>query len=218
MPHFVVGKLLKKPFEEIAFFKSKGIQKINVLDPIFNVGDRPCKILSEIKRVGLNAKISLQCRFENLVDTQQGKKFLELCADMNVHLEFGLQTAIASESEVVNRKNKIDKVAKAMLMLKEYGISYEVSLIYGLPTQTVESFQRSIAFVHENKCAYITAFPLMLLKGTNLYAEKEKWGMQENILGDFNIPLVTCINSFTYDNWLSMKEIAESLEGNKRFM
>ena len=100
--------------------------------------------------------------------------------------------------------------------LNELGISYEVSLIYGLPNQTVQSFRKSISLLRENGCTDIAAFPLMLLKGTELYAEKEKWGMEEEIVGDFGIPTVTSSNSFTKNEWLQMNDLAVSLMPNKR--
>ena len=96
-------------------------------------------------------------------------------------------------------------------------ISYEVSLIYGLPNQTVDSFKRSIDFLLNQGCREITAWPLMLLKGTPLFYEKNKWGLREEIIGDFNIPVVTSSSSFDRNDWLKMQKIAHSLELNNRF-
>ena len=63
----------------------------------------------------------------------------------------------------------------------------------------------------------VTAWPLMLLKGTPLFQEKEKWNLKEEILNDFDIPVVISSNSFNKDDWYKMKEIADSLNSNQRF-
>jgi hypothetical protein len=57
----------------------------------------------------------------------------------------------------------------------------------------------------------------MLLPGTQLYLENEKWGMNEEVLGDFNIPLVTSSNSFTRRDWEEMDRIASNLNSKVRF-
>ncbi|MGB0432498.1 MAG: hypothetical protein ACPGLV_18625, partial [Bacteroidia bacterium] len=100
--------------------------------------------------------------------------------------------------------------------LNKRKISYEISLIYGLPNQTVRSFQQSIDFLQQNGCNNITAFPLMLLKGTELYNQKSKWKMKEEPLGKFKIPTVTSSKSFDKSDWLEMKEIANNLMSNAR--
>jgi len=99
-----------------------------------------------------------------------------------------------------------------MQELKKRNISYEVSLIYGLPSQTLQSFTKSIEFLRKNGCNNIKAFPLMLLKGTELYLEKKKYKMEEKIINEFDIPVVVKSDSFTEDDWYKMKEKAETLE------
>ncbi len=57
----------------------------------------------------------------------------------------------------------------------------------------------------------ICAYPLMLLKGTELYAQKDKWGLKEMPLGDYQIPTVCESNSFSYDEWTMMDNLASKL-------
>jgi coproporphyrinogen III oxidase-like Fe-S oxidoreductase len=93
---------------------------------------------------------------------------------------------------------------------------YEVSLIYGLPGQTIDSFKRSIDFVQSRGCKTIKAYPLMLLRGTELYHEKEKWDIKEEATGEFAIPVVTSSNSFTRHDWEQMNDIANNLTPHDR--
>ena len=101
--------------------------------------------VNEIKRIHLDALVSLQTRFEN-IRGKTGEQFLELCSQLNVHLEFGVQSINASEYIAVNRPNKLKHIEQVIKKLNGYGISYEISLIYGLPNQTYKSFLKSIDY------------------------------------------------------------------------
>jgi hypothetical protein len=58
----------------------------------------------------------------------------------------------------------------------------------------------------------------MLLKGTPLFQEKANWNLKEEVLNDFDIPVVTSSNSFNKDDWFRMKEMADSLNLNNRLV
>lgn len=197
-------------YAELELFQRKQVQKVNILDPIFNAGPQCLQILEEMQRISFSPKVSIQTRFEK-IRGGYGKRFLQLCEGLDIHFEFGLQTAIEEESELINRKNRMEQVEHTMQELNNRNISYEVSLIYGLPTQTLDSFQRSINFLQENGCKNIKAFPLMLLRGTRLSVEREKYGFKEKPMGEFQIPTVVESDSFTEKEWLQMKEIAERM-------
>lgn len=207
---------LERVFSDLFLFRSKNVKRVNVLDPVFNMGSEYLEVLREIERLNFSSTtFTFQTRME-LIKGKRGDEFLELASKTNSHLEFGMQTLIPQEYEVINRRNNLDHVIPLFKRLNDAGISYEVSLIYGLPNQTVESFEKSISILQENGCTDITAFPLMLLKGTELYSEKDKWGMKEEVVGDFGIPTVTSSNSFTKNDWLQMNDVAQSIQPNKR--
>jgi hypothetical protein len=56
----------------------------------------------------------------------------------------------------------------------------------------------------------------MLLRGTELYHEKEKWNIKEEMNGEFAIPVVTSSNSFTRHDWEQMNDIANNLTPHDR--
>ena len=97
-----------------------------------------------------------------------------------------------------------------MASLLERRIPFRVSLIYGLPEQTVGSFQATIEWCRSRGIERISAFPLMLLRGTALERERGRWSLVEN---DAPIPVVVESSTFTRDDWLRMKAIAEALPG-----
>jgi radical SAM superfamily enzyme YgiQ (UPF0313 family) len=206
-----------KAFAELALFKDKDVKRINVLDPIFNMGASYLPILKEIDRLNFTeTHLTFQSKIELLIK-KDGPEFLNLIEKIQGHLEFGLQTVIPEEYAIINRANNVNQIKEQLEILNQRNISYEVSLIYGLPNQSVDSFKASIEFAQNKGCKKITAWPLMLLKGTPLFFEKEKWNLKEEIVGDYNIPVVTSSSSFNKDQWLTMQEIANDLESNNRF-
>ncbi|SGY88197.1 B12-binding domain-containing radical SAM protein [Moritella viscosa] len=192
--------------QELDLFKRKDIKKINVLDPIFNNETNHKEILKYAIEIDLTALLSLQVRFERI-----NEEFLELCSQLNVHLEFGLQTAVKSESQIIERANNMNKVDKSIALIQQWQQPFEVSLIYGLPGQTVDSFQYSIEYLQQRGVTIIKAFPLMLLEGTQLFEDKNKFNITEDLIDDSGIPHVVACDSFTRGEWKLMHQYAQDL-------
>jgi radical SAM superfamily enzyme YgiQ (UPF0313 family) len=181
-------------------------QRISVLDPIFHANrSRAVTLLGDVRRAGLTARLSLQCRFE-LIE----QDFLEALEGLDVTLEFGLQTAITSESIIIRRPNRLERVSRVIDQLLERGLDFEVSLIYGLPTQTLDSFRESVDWCLERGVPRIRAWPLMLLRGTPLAVQADRWGLVESSLR--RIPIVVASHSFTREDHKQMALLARQLE------
>jgi hypothetical protein len=205
-----------KVFDELHLFQKKRVQKINVLDPVFNMGPEYLSLMEKMLECSLGAQVSLQTRFEN-IQGANGERFLELCSNLPVFLEFGVQTIQEAELAVIQRRNQRSHIEELFQRLNALGIAYEISLIYGLPNQTFASFKESVDFLQAHACQRIKAFPLMLLKGTELHAQRNLWKCQEKIVGDYHIPVVVSANSFDEQEWLRMRALAESLEHCERY-
>lgn len=189
---------------ELAAFRDAGAERVNALDPIFNTdADRAVLLLDEFRRTGPGARLSLQCRFE-MVD----KAFLDAAGRVDAVLEFGLQTTHDDEARAVGRPNNLSKVEAVMTGLNDRQIPYEVSLIYGLPLQTPDRFQASVDWLLQRGAPKIRAWPLMLLRGTALYHQRNHWGYVES---DDRIPIAVESNSFSRDDHDEMGRIAEGL-------
>ncbi|WP_052761239.1 B12-binding domain-containing radical SAM protein [Sedimenticola thiotaurini] len=193
---------------ELALFATAGVKRISVLDPVFHVDQtRTIRILNSIKTAGVGAQISLQCRFEACTP-----QFLDALEGLNVTLEFGLQTIIEGEYRSIGRPNSMKKVSSVIRELHERQIDFEVSLIYGLPKQTLKSFLESVDWCKQQKIPRIRAWPLMLLRGTPLYEQKERYGFKES--SDQPIPIVVSSNTFSEEDHVEMARIARELEEN----
>ncbi len=189
--------------EEIALFSSSGVEDIAVLDPIFNLGPRSVDLLEEFSRRRFAGRLSLQCRAE-LID----KQFLDAAARLRVRLEFGLQTIHQSESDAVRRGNNMDRVDAALDEVRRRAIEHEVSLIFGLPEQTFESFVETVDWCLRRRVPVIRAFPLMLLRGTELDAKRDTWGLVDD---GTSMPVVVGSNTFGRDEWDAMARLSEAL-------
>jgi radical SAM superfamily enzyme YgiQ (UPF0313 family) len=192
---------------ELLAFHAAGAKRIAVLDPIFNTdNERAVGLLDEVSRVGVEAGWSFQCRFEFV-----NESFLDAVAPLDATLEFGLQTVHDDEARAVGRPNRIDRVESVIAELNARRIPYEVSLIYGLPLQTLDRFRRSVDWCLERGVPRVRAWPLMLLRGTVLHAQRQRWGYVES--DDRRIPVVVESSSFTRGDHTEMARIADSLSG-----
>src|SRR5437016_690054 len=83
--------------------------------------------------------------------------------------------------------NNLNSVKENALLLRKNNIKFEISLIYRLPHQTVESFKESIKFAKNLDAKKVVAWPLMLLRGTELEKKKEELGLKEEILSSIDL-------------------------------
>ena len=194
---------LERISDEISLFTEKGVKDIVILDPVFNMGKNAISILELFKKKKYNGKLSLQCRFETLTSD-----FVKSCNGLDVTLEFGIQTTNQLENEAINRKFNIDNVTKAIQSLTLNKIDFEVSIIYGLPHQTVSSFMQTIQYCLNRQVPRVKAYPLLLLRGTALEKNRNTWALIEN---EDLIPKVVQSNSFTKTEWQKMEQLARTL-------
>lgn len=189
---------------EIAGFVAAGVESIAVLDPIFNDPRSPyLEVLDALIDAGFRGHLSLQCRFELVTP-----EFLDRCRRLDVTPEFGLQTIHPAEWSIIRRGNHLGKIEAAIAALHEAGLPFEVSLIYGLPAQTLASFRETVDWCLRRRIPVVRAFPLMLLRGTELERERARWGLRES---DDVIPMVIASDTFTEAEHAEMGRIAEAL-------
>ena len=185
------------------------IKDIAIVDPTFNIGGTHyLDVMRTLIDLKYSGKISLQCRLEFVTDA-----FLETVTKLGetaqIILEFGLQTINEQEEVAIQRKNNHMVVSHILKQCVRRNIKIEISLIYGLPLQTVNSFVHNIQFLINLGVPIIRAWPLMLLRGTALYKIKKQYSIKES--GEA-IPHVISSCSFSLHEYKKMQTIANSLE------
>jgi hypothetical protein len=134
--------------------------------------------------------------------------FLDTVQKLNVTLEFGLQSIHKREYMAVGRPNNMAKIEQVLREVQRRQIKNEVSLIYALPEQTLKSFQDSVIWCLSLGIPVIKAFPLLLLRGTELERQKEQWSF---VVKEGDLPMVVSSNSFSSSDWQEMELIANAL-------
>lgn len=190
-------------FREIDLFCDAGVNDIAVLDPIFNAGPLATDVLERFAERNYCGRISLQCRAEMTT-----ARFLDSAKSLNVQLEFGLQTIHDREGAAIRRQNNVPKVDAALREVRQRQLQHEVSLIYGLPEQSLASFMKTVSWCLERQVPVIKAFPLLLLRGTELDRDRANWGLVED---GGAMPMVIASDTFTYKEYKVMARIAEAL-------
>lgn len=200
---------------EIEWIKSKNVDDIAILDPTFNTDTfHAIWVVSQLPK----SKISLQIRPEKL-----NRLFLDAVSrsEADLTLEMGVQTLIPDEMKIVNRVNGADpikvveKVKEKLLLAEEYEVKKMITLIYGLPKQTLSSFMYSLDWCKANTTAHVVSYPLMLLRGTPLYYRKNVLQLVEGIryfddnhrIAD-NIPHVISTPTMNESDWWKMGEFS----------
>jgi coproporphyrinogen III oxidase-like Fe-S oxidoreductase len=140
-------------------------------------------------------------------------------------LEFGIQTIHKNEQKLIDRFNNLKKADSVLHDCLSNGIEFEISLIYGLPNQTLESFIESVEWCLKRvqKKENLKAFPLMLLRGTPIHSRKEELGLIESTtLNEFlfedekkfyeGIPHVVSSPSFSKEDWIKMSQFMKNIK------
>lgn len=193
--------------QEIDLISTMGIKEVCVLDPVFNSNEHADHAVRVLKRFAQNqfkGRLSLQCRAE-LVDDE----FLDALQGLNVCLEFGLQTIHPDESSAIARPNNLPKIESVFAKVRARGIPFEVSVIFGLPMQTLASFKRTVHWCLRQQVPTIKAFPLMLLRGTRAEQERHLWNL---ITAEGAMGTVIQSSTFSHAQWLAMERISKALQ------
>jgi len=165
------------PFErldaEMDLFTARHVGEVKVLDPVFNSSGHAVRVLDGYRRRGFRGRLTVECRPE-LVNPE----FVEGCAGLQVVPELGLQTIHAAEGRLVDRPVRLERIERAFGLLGQAGLRYVVTIIYGLPGQTIESFRATVDFCLRLSVPDVRAFPLMLLKGSGLDVRKRELGLE----------------------------------------
>lgn len=95
-----------------------------------------------------------------------------------VLLEIGLQTVSAKTLKLIRRPPFDEsRFLEGLAYLRNMGISFSIDLIAGLPDESPEDIDNTLAFVKRNRFQLYSVFPLQLLPGSPLRNEAEAYGI-----------------------------------------
>ncbi len=94
-------------------------------------------------------------------------------------VSMGVQSFVDSELLMLRRRHNAQRPADAIRLLHDHGISnISIDLMYGLPNQTLESFDFSITQALSLHTQHISAYCLSVEEGTELHRKVENGQLQ----------------------------------------
>lgn len=88
-------------------------------------------------------------------------------------ISIGIQSFDARQLEAISRKHDATSSLFALETLAESGINYSADLIYGLPGQSVKSWNQQLEELLEYRPPHFSAYLLSYEPGTKLYVRRE---------------------------------------------
>ncbi len=97
-----------------------------------------------------------------------------MLASHATRISMGVQSLIDEELHAVGRRHSAAEAVRAVEILRDAGINnLSLDLMYGLPGQTSDSWQQSLAGVLSLRPEHLSAYALEVEPGTRLYARQQ---------------------------------------------
>jgi oxygen-independent coproporphyrinogen-3 oxidase len=121
------------------------------------------KALSECFSIDVGAEITVECNPATV-----SRESLESLRRLGVNrLSIGLQSANENELRALGRLHSFEELCESFALAREVGFdNISLDLMYGIPEQTIESFENSLLRVCELSPEHISAYGLKIEDGT----------------------------------------------------
>ncbi|SNB47656.1 radical SAM protein [Geobacter sp. DSM 9736] len=165
---------LERVAAELRLFVEKRVSQVFVLDSTFNTDvNRAKEILQLISATAPHIHFHFEVRSE-LLDAEMARLF----AGITCSLQIGLQSADPQVHRLVHRTFNRDLFTEKVRLLNEAGAIFGFDLIYGLPGDTLEGFEKSLDYALWLRPNHLDIFPLAVLPGTELARNSQRFGME----------------------------------------
>lgn len=187
--------------QEFDFLNGK-VDKVNIIDPIFTI-DNYKDVLDHLISIDFKPVISFQVKFELFYRLMRKTDILDKLKKLNTVLEFGFQTGSESVHKLMHRDFEMNKVIAVIRELTFQNIQHEISVIRGLPGETLLSYRNMIDYFIEQNIENIEFFPLTLLSNTRMSDESNMLGIKTYTQKNLNFVCET--HSYSVQDYQAMK-------------
>ncbi len=102
------------------------------------------------------------------------ESFLDMLAHFPINrLSMGVQSLHDNELKLLNRRHSAQDAIEAVQRAKQYVSNISIDLMFGLPLQTLDSWNETIEKSLALEVQHISAYQLTIEKGTKLYRQRE---------------------------------------------
>ena len=143
--------------------------------PTYFGADRLCRILDAVKKsfdVCENAEITAECNPK----TVSGEDLVLMKKHGFNRLSIGMQSANENELSTLGRIHTAEDVEETVVSARNAGFdNISLDVMYGVPYQTVPSFENTLDFVLSLSPEHVSAYMLKLEEGTPLFNNADKY-------------------------------------------
>ena len=185
-------------------------KQIKFVDRTFNADYKRSIIIMEY--IVLNNINNMTIHFEITADIINGE-FLKFLEEMPVNMfqfEIGVQSLNSETLYEINRHMNIDKLYNVISNIgRNNNIHMHLDLIAGLPYENYKSFKESFNGIHQLNAEKIQLGFLKVLKGTKIYADRDKHDIKYRKIAPYE---VICTKYLNIKEILKLKKIEEIVE------
>ena len=164
-------------FSQLKQLETNECKQIKFLDRTFNVNpERALKLARFIDELKVDNSFEFEVMIEYL--SEDMLDFFEDVKPGRYRFEVGVQSFNDRTLKAVRRYQNAEKLKKNIRRLAEHGNVVHTDLIAGLPYEDYESFRDSFNKLYSLKSTEMQIGILKLLKGTQLKAESEEYGIR----------------------------------------
>ncbi|MDR2085037.1 MAG: radical SAM family heme chaperone HemW [Bacteroidales bacterium] len=127
--------------------------------------------LYKIFNISENAEITIEVNPDDITD--EYVKFLASNTKIN-RISIGIQSFNDKELKLINRRHSSRKAMESLEIISKHFDNFSLDLIYGLPSQDLESLNRNIEMALRFKPKHISVYSLTIEKGTPLFNDIQK--------------------------------------------
>lgn len=161
--------------------------------------------------INKNTEFTIECNPGSVSDEK-----VKIFRENNINrVSVGLQTTNDNLLNTIGRKHTIVDYDDTIKLLKKYNYdNINTDVIYGLPGQTIKNVENTINYVLSKKVSHISAYNLILEKGTTLYTKVNK---KELIMPseDSQLDMSKCIKKILENNKVYQYEISNYAKNGK---
>ncbi len=164
--------------------------------------DNIAKIMSRIIRTE-DCEATLECNPSDTGRESSCFDFEKVAASGINRISMGLQSANNSERASLGRKSGCKEVETSIERIHSAGINnISLDLMLGIPDQTAESLENSIAFCKNSGAKHISAYMLKIEEGTPFYKKKDLLDLpDEDKTCDFYLQTVSRLSECGFNQY-----------------
>lgn len=192
---------LDKVKEELLVFLQNNVPQVKFVDRTFNCNHKHAMEIWRFLKENDNGITNFHFEIAGELLTEEELGLLKTLRVGLIQLEIGVQSANEVTLDAIRRKMSLNKIREVVYKIQEgRNIHVHLDLIAGLPFEDYASFRSSFNEVYSMKPDQLQLGFLKVLKGSPMYEEKEKWGIEYQEEAPYEV---------LYTKWISYEEILQ---------